>query len=323
MIVWGGLRVPGEPDLGDGARYDPARDAWTPTSAVGAPSARAEYDAFWTGTQMIIWGGTHRTGGLYDPGTDTWTAMPASTAPFERFADAAVWTGTEMIVWGGCCDTAGADYVSGGHYDPATNMWGPMSQVGTPSGRSEAVAVWTGTEMIVWGGAAFGGSFLPLADGGRYDPAADSWAAISATGAPDARCGASAVWTGTEMIVWGGLGTADIFNSGGRYDPLADVWAPTSVVGAPGARVWHAAVWTGALMIVAGGAGGGEPWLDGGRYDPAADSWTPTAALGAPPERAFPTAVWTGAEMIVWGGLDYDVVTAMDVYPIEGGRYAP
>jgi hypothetical protein len=48
---------------------------------------------------------------------------------------------------------------------------------------------------------------LPLNTGGRYDPATDSWAATPFTGAsvPSGRWYHTAVWTGTEMIVWGGL----------------------------------------------------------------------------------------------------------------------
>ena len=40
--------------------------------------------------------------------------------------------------------------------------------------------------------------------GGRYNPSTDSWTATSTTNAPDARCLHTAVWTGSEMIVWGG-----------------------------------------------------------------------------------------------------------------------
>ena len=40
--------------------------------------------------------------------------------------------------------------------------------------------------------------------GGRYDPSTDSWTATSTTDAPDARDRHTAVWTGSEMIVWGG-----------------------------------------------------------------------------------------------------------------------
>ena len=40
--------------------------------------------------------------------------------------------------------------------------------------------------------------------GGRYDPATDSWRPTSTQNAPSARSGPTAVWTGSEMIVWGG-----------------------------------------------------------------------------------------------------------------------
>ena len=55
--------------------------------------------------------------------------------------------------------------------------------------------------MIVWGGD---GTRL-LNTGGRYNPSTDSWTATSTTNAPGARSSHTAVWTGSEMIVWGGV----------------------------------------------------------------------------------------------------------------------
>ena len=57
--------------------------------------------------------------------------------------------------------------------------------------------------MILWGGWS-GGSFLNT--GGKYDPSNDSWTATSTTNAPTARQAHTAVWTGSEMIIWGGTG---------------------------------------------------------------------------------------------------------------------
>ena len=39
--------------------------------------------------------------------------------------------------------------------------------------------MWTGTEMIVWGGVTIvgGGNYQYLADGGRYNPSTDTWGA--------------------------------------------------------------------------------------------------------------------------------------------------
>ena len=55
--------------------------------------------------------------------------------------------------------------------------------------------------MIVWGGLM---TVSYLNTGGRYNPSTDSWTATSTTNAPAGRDYHTAVWTGSEMIVWGG-----------------------------------------------------------------------------------------------------------------------
>jgi hypothetical protein len=71
--------------------------------------------------------------------------------------------------------------------------------------------------MIVWGGAS---EIAIFNDGGKYNPGTNSWVATTIGGAPDRRAYHTAVWTGTEMIVWGGqcTGTGNL-NTGGRYSP--------------------------------------------------------------------------------------------------------
>jgi len=127
----------------------------------------------------------------------------------------------------------------------------------------------------------------------------DSWTATSTTKAPTARVGHTAVWTGSEMIVWGGADfRGNELNTGGRYDPSTDSWIATSTTKAPSSRDNHTAVWTGSEMIIWGGGS----TTTGGRYDPSTDSWTATSTINAPTRRFNHTAVWTGSEMIVWGG---------------------
>jgi len=178
-----------------------------------------------------------------------------------------------------------------------------------PSPRMEHVAVWTGTEMIVWGG--WQGFFADaLVTGERYDPLTDTWSPLSASMAPASCCRAAAVWTGTRMLVWGGVDSNfAASNTGGRYDPVSDTWEPISLSGAPSPRQSHTAVWTGNEMVV----WGGSPQNTGGRYDPAGDTWAPTSTTGAPTPRGGHSAVWTGSEMIVWGGSGQNT----------GGRYNP
>jgi N-acetylneuraminic acid mutarotase len=96
--------------------------------------------------------------------------------------------------------------------------------------------------MIVWGGYD-GNSATSLNTGGRYNPTTDSWAATSTTNAPEVRYSHTAVWTGTQMIVWGGYdsNTANYLNTGGRYDPSANSWTATSTINAPTAREYRTA----------------------------------------------------------------------------------
>ena len=58
--------------------------------------------------------------------------------------------------------------------------------------------------MIVWGGLFYDGSDHYLNTGGRYNPITNSWTATSTTNAPSGRFNHTAVWTESEMIVWGG-----------------------------------------------------------------------------------------------------------------------
>jgi N-acetylneuraminic acid mutarotase len=128
----------------------------------------------------------------------------------------------------------------------------------------------------------------------------DTWTPTSITNPPTGRFDHTAVWTGTEMIVWGGGYDNTNLNTGARYNPATDTWTPTSTTGAPTARSGHTAVWTGTEMIVWGGNGENT----GARYNPGANSWTATNTTNAPTGRSAHTAVWTGSEMIIWGGVD-------------------
>src|SRR5262245_17799288 len=171
------------------------------------------------------------------------------------------------------------------------DTWTPTYLNIPPLKRYQATALWTGTEMIVWGGSVQGNLVPGWGTGGRYNPATDTWTPTRDAGAPSARYAHTAVWTGTQMIVWGGGPT---LNDGGRYDPVSDTWTPTSLVSAPSSRSSHTAVWTGTQMIVWGGSGSSGNVNTGGRYDPVSDTWTPTSLVGAPSSRSSHAAVWTG-----------------------------
>jgi hypothetical protein len=318
MVVWGGFN--GE-YLNTGGKYDPSYDSWLSTS-IGAncPSARDGHTAVWTGAEMIVWGGEYPltcTGGRYNPSTDSWVpTMAPSNPPAGRVNQTAVWTGTEMVIWGG--DISGD---MGGRYNPATDSWSPTSTgANVPSARTEHTAVWTGSEMIIWGGwsSGMGG---PTNTGGRYNPLTDTWTATSTTqDAPEARFNHTAVWTGSEMLVWGGM-HSNYLNNGGRYNVTGGNWTPISTgTNCPDARYEHIAIWTGSEMIVWGGWSGSGAKNTGGRYSPSSDSWISTSTgSNVPTSRMAPTSVWTGSEMIIWGGSSGSPPYGLN----SGGRYSP
>jgi N-acetylneuraminic acid mutarotase len=129
-----------------------------------------------------------------------------------------------------------------------------MSVAGQPSERDGHAAVWTGEEMIVWGGASqtSGDGTVPFTDGAAYNPATDTWRAIRP--APNTGLfGATAVWTGTEMLVWGGYDDTSYSNRGYRYNPASDTWQYITTMGAPEPRVGAGGVWTGKAFAVFGG----------------------------------------------------------------------
>jgi N-acetylneuraminic acid mutarotase len=198
------------------------------------------------------------------------------------------------------------------------DTWTATSTVNAPFARSRHTAVWTGSEMIVWGGiyCVWPAGCIFFNTGGRYNPSTNSWTATSTNSAPEGRYRHTAVWTGSEMIVWGGSVDASEFSTGGRYNPSTDSWTATSTTNAPSDRAHHTAVWIGSEMIVWGGLGNSGFLNNGGRYNPGTDRWTAISSTNAPVRRADHTAVWTGSEMIVWGGVNR-------IYLKSGAKYNP
>src|SRR4030095_5392769 len=115
-------------------------------------------------------------------------------------------------------------------------LWKPISMQEAPTARAAQSAIFTridGTDqLIVWGGQD--SNSVPFANtGGRWNRLQDVWTPPTPATAPLGRQGPPAVWTGHEMIVWGGDDGLNFLDSGGRYDPVADTWTPTSLTGAP------------------------------------------------------------------------------------------
>ena len=215
MIVWGG-----DNGLNTGGLYNPTTDSWFAggTSTTNSPLGRFAHTAIWDGNEMIIWGGLYHgdqldTGGSYDPSNNSWTETSTSSYAHSRYLHTAVWTGTEMLIWGGFDQTTDTGFTNtGGAYNPRTNLWNSIDP--EPSERANHSAIWTGSEMIIWGGqgmidettiGAFNTGGSLSVDQERF-----TWHDTATDNAPSARQLHSAIWTGREMIIWGGLEGTDM-----------------------------------------------------------------------------------------------------------------
>jgi hypothetical protein len=275
----------------DGAAWNAATNTWhriaaMPTTLPGKPTA------VWTGREVLVWSARPALGGVpgrevvlaYDPVTDRWRTLPASgLAP--RANAVTVWTGKELVVWSGGIDTTVAahgarSYSDGARLDPATNTWRPLPLAPVPA-RDLATAVWSGDEVLLWGGATASGA--DIGKGAAYNPVTNRWRALPASPLR-ARAMAASVWTGRFFIVIGGSASFHLPVPGpgaAAYDPATNVW--TALPAAPlyphasGSPSFAAdqresglAVWTGTSAVLVGG-------FDYSTQDPRPDGlvWTP------------------------------------------------
>ena len=178
------------------------------------------------------------------------------------------------------------------HHLPDGWVWRP---VGPLAPRQGNIAVWTGHEVVYWGGDRPGRA----PEGAAYDPHTDRWRRLSRSPLTN-RSGAGAVWTGREVVIFGGINGAGPQNDGAAYDPATDHWR-TIGAGPLSGRVPLAVAWTGAEVLVVGARGPGlfDGLQDAAAYDPARDTWR--ALPGLPMQINDGASAWTGRELVVYG----------------------
>lgn len=306
MIVWGG--DVGGSNTNTGGMFNPGAYRWDPTSTANAPTPRKNARAVWAGAVMVMWGGDNgaalKTGGIFNPATNTWTAMSTVGAPSQRYGHSMVWTGTKVLVWGGTeNDMQFLD--DGAAYDITNDTWEPISTTGfPPSQRAYHSAVWTGSDMIIFGG--FGpdgtGGNGYLGDGSELNPATGMWATVK-DGQPSPRARHGSEWTGMEMIIWGGQDSNGLSMVGSRYKPKIE-WSVITSDGAPELRMHHSHVWISPRLIIWGGQnGGGMPLDTGALYNPTTNSWGAKPIPSGPVARTLHSSVNANNKLIVFGGM--------------------
>jgi hypothetical protein len=223
-----------------------------------------------------------------------WTELPAPPEP--RVGGLVAWTGRELLLWGGRPD-GGDEPASGGFaFEPVDGTWRrlPDAPVGAEAFGDTPRPVWTGSEVL----------FYPA--GFAFDPASDTWRALPRAPHDPGYRQTAAVWTGSELVVFGG-GEVDseTARQGAAYEPEADVWR--SIAEAPIGLNLVSAAWTGDEVLVFGSLLNDRniaetPNSVGAAYDPETDTWRELPPSDLSPQAT--SAVFAGDRLIAW---DYEV----------------
>jgi hypothetical protein len=170
-------------------------------------------------------------------------------------------------------------------------------------------AVWIDTGLFVYDG----GDYNTQRRGAIWNRSTRTWSPINLTGAPQSISAFGLAWTGTKVVLWGGMttqGIVTVSRQGWLYDPATDSWSQMSSNGSPAARHQPIVQWTGTHVSVFDGTSflatnttTGLGHLDSGLWDPTTDTWTvvPFRNL-ATPAGAGTRAVWAGNGLLAFGG---------------------
>lgn len=313
----------------------------------GPLSPRAGHSVMWTGSEMIVWGGstTDRPpdlvdGAAYDPATDTWRMLPQS--PFGgSLTNRAIWAEDRMIV---------VSAAATAEYRPDTNQWTLIGEGLTPA-VSPRLMTWAGDRLVVLNGEGLH----------ALDEASTAWSLIDGPG-----FGTDDPWNTSLLVVDDRLAIAALRdgNCSGRriavqsdsgWDVLPDVSLATAAFA--DCSYPHQSKWAGDRLVVwdneehpafafdfetrqwhetqsitlSGQEGPDGPVAMGDRfivpqfgvgaiYDPVGERWT---SVKLPGDGSSNDMVWTGTEVLMWGSACCFGVVPAGNFTNDAWRWRP
>jgi Kelch motif len=224
--------------------YDPAGDAWTPTTGPSAVERALARCSLLASGKVLVTGGVDGTATavveLYDPATDTFTPT-GSLATARYWHTATVLLSGKVLVAGGCvgswpCVTATA---TSELYDPGSGTWSSAGDMPYAVQAHTATLLPSGKVLVAGGCLRYSGAGS-CADGPNdrraslYDPAAGAsgtWSATASLQRGRTEHVALPLASGNVLVVgggyWSGSGTSTEL-----YDASTGAWtyAPSTIV---------------------------------------------------------------------------------------------
>ncbi|OFW72880.1 MAG: hypothetical protein A2Y55_03555 [Actinobacteria bacterium RBG_16_68_12] len=210
-------------------------------------------------------------------------------------------------------------------FNPVTNLWRSLPKSAVPDG----IVVWTGREMIGWGGGCCGDA---SSEGAAYNPVTNTRRKLARSPlAPEQR--PIGAWTGRELVLFvSGIRPTTTkpwparLARAAAYNPVTDTWRRIAPL--PAVRSTANAVWDGREVLIVGGTGAPRartgvrsPAAVGFAYNPGTNRWRRLPRMEA--GRAGAAAVWTGKRLLIWGGTTSTPSGVKLVTPNQGLAYDP
>jgi hypothetical protein len=224
--------------LADAAAYDPATDQWRPIARM--PDAVVEgYAWAWTGSELVILAADGTAAAAYHPAADTWRELPPPPLPDDLYNMGATWTGTEVVAL--AYPNGVSTMAVAASYDPLTDQWEQLPESPIVALWGMAGPIWTGEEILAVSRSLSTGIPDDIPPDttyvAQYDPAEGTWRTAGVQSAfQEVRASVwmgdrlfsseaiyvpatdkwlvppqhppreleSPVWTGTEVLYWGG-----------------------------------------------------------------------------------------------------------------------
>lgn len=216
------------------------------------------------------------------------TSSIVAQMPSLRHGTAAAWDGRFAYIFGGITGTSGGHLDEIVRFEPATlavvTMPGRLSHP-----RNLAPAVWTPYGIYLFGGYRLCDNQQPCDDIERYDPTTDTVTLLT-TRLPQPLQGASAVWSGRFIYIFGGEGSDQIL----QFDPT-DESITILDDRLPAELYFSAAFWDGRSAYIVGGSTASAPSAQILRYDPPAVTVFCSDDIGTRDSQIFSFDLETGA----------------------------
>ena len=231
-----------------------------------------------------------------------------------RYSAVAAFEG-KVFIWGGI-DSDERPLDSGAIYNPRNDTWRLVAvDSATPSPRERAVAVWTGTHILVAAGLSDDGYER---DAALYDPVADQWTTTDSAEIPRSQ-GIAGVVDGVVVLLEGFTTDGDAAGYAERYDIDSGTWSRAGYEGDLPDQWSQAIGFTDHEVIVYGGNSYYGRTDATYSYDVDQDAWTELPATLS--DRSGSFGAWDGSKFYVWGGHDGDYAYD-DGSVLEGGDWS-